>query len=180
MIRDFRPADRDFGGAGHALPDRMLSAALVAQLEAEAMGDAWMAIVLRQDGKFHYKASPGAETWDDPDLEEKLDFMRRLVRALNRDATELGGAWVVALTAKARKFVWIWKDPDGDKNIVLYDDEPWSRIKRENCHVDLMHWIDDAVAAMRKWALIHGRLLRVRPEEQYRKALGERPPPRAH
>lgn len=156
------------GGRFHNVGTRELGASLAAMLEQEGQGQNWLAWILTYDGTLYVKQRPIAAL--DPTLpdEEKRDFARKLCIRLNREVPYMG-AWVVAWYGD-RRWTMIWKDHDGDKQVVIFNDEPWARQKG----TPIEKWLADAQAGVLKWVAIQQGLA-VRPEQTHKAALGETP-----
>jgi hypothetical protein len=156
------------GGRFHNVATRELGAALIGMLEQEGQGQNWTAWVITYDGNLYVKrqahAAPDA-VWPS---DEKRGFARDLVIRLNREVPYMG-AWVVAWFGDQR-WAMLWKDHDGDLQVVIFNDEPWARQKG----TPIEKWLADAEAGVRKWVAVQEGLA-LKPTQLHKAALGETP-----
>jgi hypothetical protein len=168
-------------GRFHRLADPLLAAQLHTMILEESDGTPWWALILRQDGQLHKAADPRICRTDNqdgviPPGGDKQRFARDLVVELNRRAA-YDGAWVVFWCEGAdhwARLAYLWKDRDGDKQVLCDTDDVWPRVRAAG--VD--KWVEDGDAAVRKWHLVFNKALAVHPDQQFRKALGQRAPAR--
>lgn len=145
---------------------------LAAKMEAEAGGEGWV--------MWLYVPGSGARRFDSLDPlgqrtrpdEERAELTRRLCERLNREMP-YGGAWLTAWFGDKR-WGMFWLDEDFDIGVIVDNEEPWARARVATEE----KWMADAEAGWRKAYLIKHKMLGVKPEQQHKAALGEKPPPR--
>lgn len=179
---------------GHKLPDEtLITPALIRRFEAEAEledgNGQYFAIMQKGDGSYleHNPYSPEAELLH-------TGWVRDALALLNRELHH-DGAWVACFTHPGPRDIlqrytaynrccWIWLDRDGDPQFTLdwVKDGHWQTCDFEDVviagtvsqgHRCEMAWISYA-------AMMRSDMLDAKPEHQYRRALGEKPPSAQH
>ena len=172
----------------HRLPDsHVLTPTLLRRFEAETEiedgGDMFHAIVQTSDG--HFKEFTGGL----PIRPEQAVFARKVLYLVNKELN-FGGAWVavftnpeanmlhaLAATVKYERIVFIWLDEDGDPQFSHDWFEPESD---QGCFEEMMlegrnAWGDYLNASWQTYRE-NRRAQDIRPDQQYRRALGEQAP----
>lgn len=165
----------------HKLDDRTLITPLLlrrfrAEGEFEGANGLYAAYIQKSDGNFlrcNYICKGGM-------LEQM--FAEDMLNVLNRNIAH-DGAWVVVYTHFApprppeaegvfHRVAFLWMDKDGDVKFTVERDQPLHQLIAEVTLDDLVNQCE-AAWGLRRWS---DQVLDVKPSQQYRRALGEKPP----
>lgn len=155
----------DLGQALHRIPDMIVHARLVEDLDDLCEGASWYACVLRMDGTGALRGRSDTSRKPEQDV---LDTMVDLAKRLNRDLHH-DGHWIVYWADEQLGV--IWRDRDGDMQFDLTFSEPWHRVKAWGA-------VDLAERSEAAWAG-NAELRRADESEssqKHKRALGEAPP----
>lgn len=135
----------------------------------DLLGPGWYACVLLSDGTGVMRGNSLRTPKPSKDVTDRLvDIGVMLNRELHH-----GGHWV---TAWAEEHIhMLWRDQDGDLQFTIEVDDPWMRVRlwpdtefTDRAEVSMAQWKEHMRAAERK------------PDEVYRRALGEKAPSSLH
>jgi len=140
----------------HGLPDAWLGARVRGWMFEEARGAQWWICALQMDGKWRYASFP------EPCLlhNDHREMARKICRFVNKCSSH-GGAWLAGWIGQ--QFYLLWKDRDGDLQIVEEFPLPMERLKAFEME-DFAEHCEQMIAKWKEWmyGMEHSRNQRVR------------------
>lgn len=162
-----------FIGAGRStLTDELRRARLRGFLDREARERGWWAVMTGEDGSLIETSSNpihGMQFGYAPDDERKT-FARDICTVANKHA-HYNGVWSVVWFRKGRRFALVWKDWDGDIQIMADEETPFWKFK----NISLDHWSRHCDEMIRVWITTVLKDLNLTSDETVRLAAGETP-----
>ena len=136
---------KDMVEAGlHRLRTDWLTARIVDFMFLESHGANWWLTTVTSDGKFLHAGS----TPDYAPDEARQDYAHKVCRYMNKKA-HYDGAWLVGWVDDANAFMCVWKDSDGDIQIMIDCIRPWSVVSKwpmgtwaGKAHKSYEYWYD--------------------------------------
>lgn len=130
-------------GPNSPLSDELRRARIREFLNQEAEPQDWWAVIVLRDGETAtftgrgFQPSRGIQAWSD-------DLCRRLNREIHYQ-----GCWTVAWLNDGQTFCTVWKDPDGDIQVIAADNLNWRHLNKvplekivANCDQAIDHWTE--------------------------------------
>lgn len=149
----------------HRVPDGIATSAAADQIR-KFYGDDWIGCLILADGKGVFRPSRAGLGQPDRLLQA---LMAGVAIALNRHQAR-DGHWIVLLNLKEEEISAIWRDRDGDLQATLDFPAP----------AEIASWTDIDFGRLAAAALdekdARQRTLEVKPDQQFRAALGEKAP----
>lgn len=153
----------------HQLPEQLLRSRVRGWLELQESPElAFWVGCYTPEGRWIY-CSSDSDLWAPKQFRQA--YAMAVCRHINKHCSN-GGAWLVGWIRGGREFYMLWKDPDGDLQIPIECDKPFTELKKYT----LSDWEKHCSSAHLVYSE-HKRNLEMTESQQVKRAQGERTSP---